>query len=514
MALAAAGLLVLLACGQSGGQTSQSLPKQLKIGLSSILEVFDPAVAQPTAKVHLDLMYDHVVGLNREGTDFSKDTGVASNWTTSDQQTWVFTIRPGITFSNGDALTADDVAFTLTRLTTPVATSAYSSFFKQNLASATATGPTEVTVKLKAPNFGLLYYLSSLFGNEGDVVPHKYLQSVGDAAFAKAPVGSGPYKLGNYQPGVSITYVPASKSPMAKTKYQEVQFQLVDQSSSRLSLFRTGQLNVIDVGTADAKSLQGQSNVKIAEKTAGNQVGVGFFEQWKTTTPFNNEQFRQALSLAVDAKAIDSSVFHGLGKLTGNYPSGCLSLGCKPLTPYAYDPTKAKQLLAQSGYDGKTQIPIYAFPLPGIPELPDVATAVQGYWSAIGVNAQVVNTDYASFLQKWVKYTVGIGAAPVGFAQRPLGIAQYDSAFWSKGGSTWTHDPQIDALVDQGHAAGADKTAYGNVTAQLNQYVYDHYLSLPLVSLSSFYAGQPNVVAGWSVGNGQYDMNIRGLATT
>lgn len=504
--------LALVACGNQGN-TQAPLPKTLKVGLSSILEVFDPAVAQPTAKVHLDLMYDHLVGLNKAETDFSKDTGVASNWTTTDNKTWNFTIRSGMTFQNGDALTADDVAFTLNRLKTAIATSAYSAWFKANMASATASGPSQVTVTLNAPAFGLLYYLSSLFGNEGDIVPMKYLQSVGDAGFAKNPIGSGAYKRTDYQPGVSITYSKtAAGDPAMKAKYDQVKFTLVAETSSRLAEYKTGQLDVVDIGTADVASMKTLSGTSIGEKTAGNQVGVGYFEQWKTTTPLNNEMFREALTLAVDVNAINKSVFHGMGKPTGNYPSGCISIGCKPLQPYAYDVNKAKQLLAQSGYDGKTQIPIYAFPLPGIPELPDLAQAVQGYWSAIGVNAQVVPTDYASFLQKWVKYTVGIGAAPVGFAQRPLGIAQYDSAFWSKGGSTWTHDAGIDALVDQGHAAAGDQTQYGNITAQLNKYVYDHYMSLPVVSLSSFYAAKTNVASGWSLGNGQYDMNVRALA--
>src|SRR5687768_15029799 len=93
-----------VAAGQTsegvGPQARAATPSQLNIGLSSILEVFDPAVAQPVAKVHLDLLYDHVVGLNDAGTAFSKATGVASNWSTKDNQTWVFTIRRGIKFSN------------------------------------------------------------------------------------------------------------------------------------------------------------------------------------------------------------------------------------------------------------------------------------------------------------------------------------------------------------------------------------------------------------------------------
>ena len=499
-----------VAAGQSRGQAA--LPAQLNIGLSSLLEVFDPAVAQPVAKVHLDLLYDHVVGLNSLGTAFSKETGLASNWSTKDNQTWQFTIRRGIKFSNGDPLTARDAAFSIGRLKSKIATSAYSTWFKGNLVSAHASSPTKLVIKLTAPNFGLLYYLSSLFGNEGSVIPSSYVRRVGDAEFAKAPVGSGPYKIGSRQPGVSVTYVPSNTNTTRTPKFQRVVFRVIPENSSRVALFRSNQLDVIDIGTAAVKTAGGVPGAKVYEKIVGNQVGIGFFEQWKTTTPMNNARFREALSLAVDAKAIHKAIFRGHGRVTGNYPSGCASLGCKPLPAYAYNPTRAKQLLGQSGYNGQT-IPVYAFPLPGVPELPAVATAVAGYWQAIGVKAQVVPTDFASFVGKWVGYTVGTGAAPVAFAQRPLGIAQYDSAFWSKGGSTFTHDPGIDALVDKGHAAGDSPERYGQITQQLNQYVHKNYQSLPIVSLGSFYAGKKAVTTGWYLGNGQYDMNIRGLAT-
>lgn len=513
-AVAVVGAVLATIGGQASAgpaSSSQAPTGTLNIGLSSLLESFDPAVAQPVAKVHLDLLYDHVVGLNPTGNRFSKETGLASNWTTKDLQTWKFKIRRGVKFSNGDPLTARDVAFSLGRLKTPVARSAYASWFKLNLASAKATGATNLTIRLTNPNFGLLYYLSSLFGNEGSVVPSNYLRKVGDAGFAQAPIGSGPYKIESRQAGQSITYVPSNTKSPVKPKYARVVFRIIPETSSRIALYRTRQLDVIDIGTASIKTLGGIPSTKIKKKRVGNQVGLGFFEQWKTTTPMNKKAFRQALALSVDAKAINKAIFRGFGDVTGNYPSGCASLGCKELAPYAYNPTQAKQLLEQSGYSG-AEVPIYAFPLPGVPELPALATAIQAYWKAIGVNAKVVTTDFSSFVGKWVSYTVGTGAAPVAFAQRALGVAQYDSAFWSKGVSTFTHDSTIDGLVDQGHAAGDSPKKYGQITAQLNQYVHDNYLSLPIVSLGSFYAGKDDVVADWFPGNGQYDMNIRFLA--
>src|SRR4029077_5268867 len=102
------GALAVIALASFGGQSARgqsavsagmlsnsATPKVLRIGLSSTQEVFDPAIAQPVAKPHLDLMYDHLVGLNESESAFSKKTGVASDWSTKDNKSWRFTIRRG-----------------------------------------------------------------------------------------------------------------------------------------------------------------------------------------------------------------------------------------------------------------------------------------------------------------------------------------------------------------------------------------------------------------------------------
>lgn len=484
----------------------------LNIALSSVLEVFDPREAQPVAKNHLNLMFDHLVGLNADGSEISKDTGVFSDWQTDDNQTWVFTMRPGYVFHNGEPMTAEDVKFSLDRLQDEEqATSAYSTWYRDNIDSVEVTGESEVTITLNAPSFQLPLYLSPLFGLEGAVLPQAYMEEVGPDGFADAPIGSGPYQLADHEPGSSLTYtVTDSEHPVVSSpEYETVEFQVVEETGSRISLLETGDVDVIDVGTTQAAELQNGDGISVVEKPSGNQIGITFHEQWRDGA-LGNEQVRQALALSVDAEAINEAIFAGLGEVTGNYPAGPLSIGFESLEPYPYDPEQARSLLEEA-YDGTT-IELYAFPLPGLPELPDVAETVEGYWSEVGVNVELIPTEFSSFVQDWVGYNLGGNAAsPVGFAHRPLGLAYYENGFSSEGGSTVTHDPNIDALIEEGRAAADDREEYGAVTRELNQYVYDNYLSLPLVRLNSFYAAKEGI--DWSPGEGQYDMNPRGLVS-
>lgn len=497
--------------GDSAGAGAEATDQTLTIGVSSLLEVFDPSVAQPVAKVHLVLMYDHLVGVNADATDVSKETGLFQDWTTEDSQTWTFTMREGSVFHNGEPVTAEDVKFSLDRLQDEAtATSAYSTWFRGNIESVEVTGDLEVTIRLTSPSFQLPLYLSPLFGNEGSVIPKAYFEEVGPDGFEENPIGSGPYRLARRTPGVSLVYELAdSPHPVVTSpRYSTVEFRVVEETGSRVAQLETGELDVIDVGTAQAAELRNSDAVTVIEKPAGNQVGITFHQQWNEGSPLGDEQIRQALAIAVNAEDINEAIFGGLGHVTGNYPGGPLSIGFEELAPYPFDPDQARQLLQSSGYDGTT-IKLYAFPLPGVPELPDLAEVVQSYWADIGVNVELVPTEFSSFVQDWVGYTLDVAASPVAFAHRPLGLAYYENGFWSQGGSTVTHDPEIDAMVDQGRAAAADEDAYGKVTAELNRYVYDNYLSLPIIELNSFYAARTGIE--WSPGTGQYDINARDL---
>jgi peptide/nickel transport system substrate-binding protein len=483
----------------------------LVVGVSSLLEAFDPAISQPVAKVHLELMYDHLVGISEDGTELSKETGIASDWTTTDSQVWDLTIRDDFTFSDGTPVTAEDVKFSLDRLKDETtATSAYSAWFRSNVDTVEVISPDHVQITTVAPAFALPIYLSSMAGTEGSVVPQAYYESVGVEGFTQAPIGSGPYKLADYQPGVSITYEKVGDHPTVDANYDTVEFRVIAESGTRRAQLETGDLDVIDVGTADVIDMQDSDAINIIEKPAGNQVGVTLFQQWNEGSPYNDPKFREALVHAVDATAISDGLFGGLAKVTGNYPSGPLSLGHVPFDPYAYDEELAKQLLSESSYNGET-LQLYSFPLPGVPELTDVAQAVQGYWQNIGVNVELVPAEYSAFLDQWLGFTIDFGAAPVSFAHRPFGLAYYENGFFSEGASTVTHDPALDELVGAGRAAAGSEEDYSAATAALDQYVYDNFLSLPIAQLNSFYAAGEGI--DWSAGKGQYDLNVRDLVS-
>ena len=128
----------------------------------------------------------------------------------------------------------------------------------------------------------------------------------------------------------------------------------------------------------------------------------------------------------------------------------------------------------------------------------------------MGVNVNLILGEFGAYQQKWVGYTLEGAAAPIPIANRPLGGAVYDVQFASGGPATYTHDDTLDAMIADLREAGDDLEAYSRISGQLNQYVHDHYLSIPLLGVGSLYAISDSVRM-WQLGTGQYDINVRGL---
>ena len=182
------------------------------------------------------------------------DTGkyepqLATDWTWVDPQTLDLTIRKGVTFHNGDPLTADDVVFTLNMVVSPdskVVT-------KQNvnwIKSAEKIGDDKVRIHLVGPFPAAIEYLA------GPVViyPEAYFKKVGLDGFAKAPIGSGPYKVTSVMPGKGVKMEKNTAywkdSPLGQPKIGKLEFRVIpdpetqvgraDDRRPRLDLARAG----------------------------------------------------------------------------------------------------------------------------------------------------------------------------------------------------------------------------------------------------------------------------------
>src|SRR5262249_8193647 len=157
-------------------------------------ETLDPTRGPATTtKLYLPLIYDSLIGANKENTEISKKTGIAKDWKISaDGKLYTFYLRQDVKFQNGDDLTAENVKFSLERAIGPNSLLGSAGIFKKAIDHIAVDDPYTVSIYLKAPKASFLLDISSLVCSESMIVPKQYIEKVGDAGFAEAPIGSGP----------------------------------------------------------------------------------------------------------------------------------------------------------------------------------------------------------------------------------------------------------------------------------------------------------------------------------
>lgn len=447
-AAAASGLLgsLLAACGGSDSGSSSgnagtpatgaARGGTLKAALTGEPDSLDPAKSQIYTGAQV---YDNVFSKLVDIDENQEVYGVlATKWEQPDPRTWVFTLRDGVKFHNGEPFGAKDVKYTFERILAPDTASGYAPLYAV-IDSISADRPTQVTFKLKT-TFGP--FLTNL-ANNGEIVNRKAIAQ-GDAA--RKPVGTGPFRLVKWTQGQGATL---ERNPDYFVEDQpyldgiEFRFALVDQS--RIDSLRSGELDWVDA--VPLQQLPTLSKDPTFAYVSSPVAGIPDFLAMNTAkAPFDRVEVRQAIAYAVDREAIRRVAYFGAGESGGQeVPSKSKWFG--GADPYGKpDVAKAKALLAQAGVSG---LQVEYLGLPQYPELLKTGEVVREQLKAIGIDMRIKQVDVSVWFDRFSKGDYQITSA---YQERTIDPDNFYSLVLKSGGSintTGYANPRADRLIEQ-----------------------------------------------------------------
>lgn len=270
---------------------------------------------------------------------------LAESYKRIDELTWEFKLRKGVSFHNGDPLTANDVVFTFKRQHN-LATG------KENVSAFDPAGyaapdnNTFILKTLKPYAFTEQQLCSVGLG----IMNEKAVTAVGKDTHARAPIGTGPYKFSAWTPGSSITVVRNDGYWGEKAKMQTIVFRIITEAATRTIELEAGGIDInLTLANTDSDRIDQNPATKLMSAPSTTMRYIAFNTQ---KAPLNDIKVRQALYHATNVKLI-SEIVYGAPKsaTTAIAPVPPALPGANPDLPqYAYDPAKAKAMLTQAGH--------------------------------------------------------------------------------------------------------------------------------------------------------------------
>jgi peptide/nickel transport system substrate-binding protein len=387
--LAIAALVVLAGCGgsttpsTSHTHSGSTRGATLTVG-DSIASIgsLDPAKANAgTDPVFLNPIYAPLIRVAPSG---SLQGVLAESWhyVGTTNKTFQLTLRPGVKFSDGTAVTAAAVVASIKHYES-------GSDGTQWLAgcnTVTAVSTSVVQINCSSPNPDIAMVLSDQQLG-GDIVAPASLAH--PSTLQTDPIGAGEYTLDTAQTvsGSSYTYVANPRYfDQGAIHWNRIVVKYFANSNTGLAALRSGEIQYFDV--ADPTALTAAKSAGLTLSSQGGVFeGVGLFDRTSQAgNPVGNILVRQALEYAVDRPAIVKAIFGAFGSPTEEVAVPGQSTAWNPAvnTYYPYDPAKAKQLLAKAGYPNGFSINIEDQPIDAT-----LTQAVAGYWNKIGVKTNI-----------------------------------------------------------------------------------------------------------------------------
>ena len=393
-----------------------------KRGGTLAVRTWDPPHFDPfqtiSYKTHISLSFTHSRLLRHKagpsvvpGT-FPIEGDLAESWTQPNETTYVFKLRKGVKWQakppvNGRELTADDVVFSVNHFLTVKGNA--NAYMLKSVDKVDAPDKYTVKFTLKEP---FVWFLDMLANPHAvAIVAKEVVEKYGDLKKWESVVGTGPWMLDSYRPNVGLTYARNPNYFQSGLPYiDRIEATVDEDNASRMAAFLSGKYDlgwefpgtINRVDWVQIKDTLKQKRPKLQTLEFASPV-MSHISMRTDQKPFSDVRVRQAMSMAIDRKAIIEAVFEGVGAMNPAVPAALkewsvpfdkLGEGAKY---YKHDPAEAKRLLGAAGYANGFPGTM-CFTTYGSTILVDSMQLVQKDLKAVGIDVKIDQKEYGAYI--------------------------------------------------------------------------------------------------------------------
>lgn len=324
---------------EAAGSDSASGRTDLNLRISDAFSTVDPHNLSLNSDIMLSRqVYEPLYWINDEGEEIPM---LATEYSVSeDGLTWTFQLREGVTFQNGDPLTAQDVVYSYERCFD----NAYMQEKVEAIDSVTAPDDSTVEMHLKYQFSPLMEKIAAI-GIVSQSFAEANMDDQGLLGFNAC--GTGAYSVKEAIPDVSITLEAYSGYWGGEAPIKTLNFEQITDETTAVTAFEAGEIDVMSIPSANWAQISESGQYNTDSRPSNHVVYLIFNTE---AAPFDNRELRQAIAYAINREDIIAVAADGLADPATSLATSYMLGYTEDHMTYEYDPEKAKELLAEAGY--------------------------------------------------------------------------------------------------------------------------------------------------------------------
>ncbi len=398
----------MMAATAWGAWCAPAAAQEFRVAMSSPPNSMDPHWHNLFSNINVsEHIFDSLVKLD---PDSRVVPGLAEKWRVVNDTTWEFTLRPGVKFHDGSALTIEDIFFSLDRPPTVKGSPGSFAIYTKAITAKKKIDDLTFQLSTATPYPLMLNDLTTIY-----IVKKAAVEGIAQEEFSsgqKGVIGTGPYRFVKF---MRDDRVELGRNPLywgVRPPYQSVTLRFIPNDAARVAALLSNDVQAIEnVPTPDLDRIRGDKDLNFFSKVSHRVIYFNLDVRDKTPfvsakdgaplakNPLQDVRVRQAINIAINRQAIADRVMSGLALPTGNLVPSTL-FGHNPnLKPAKYDPEAAKKLLAEAGYADGFALTLHG---PNNRYINDarIVQAVAGMLERIGISTKVETMPLATFFPR------------------------------------------------------------------------------------------------------------------